>query len=131
MQKMIAILFMSLIVMSSSVLGDTQVWVSWEGERLFRELASQWEAETGEQVQVVYVPDLEEKLTITLKAAGNLPDLCLIKNDNLPLILAHTEPVKTTELDGLDYAFDEQLSQAFVYRSESYVIPFYADMQLM
>src|SRR6056297_2317420 len=133
MQKKIRkyFIWVCLILMGSMALGVTQVWVSWEGESLFTELGTQWESETGEQVQIVYVPDLEEKLTITLKASGNLPDLCLIKNDNLPLILEYTEPVKTSEIEGLDYDFDERLSRAFIYRSESYVVPFYADMQLM
>ena len=132
MKKLVKFYFVCVLVaISSVVFGVTEVWVSWEGESLFRTLAEEWETETGKKVKLVYIPELEEKLTITLKAGGELPDICLIKNDNLPMIVKYIKPVKTSELNGLDYHFDEHLSNAFLYNSQSYVIPFYADMQLM
>lgn len=125
------LLLVSLMFLGSVLFGTVEVWVSWEGESLFRELSQEWETETGEQVKLIYIPELEEKLTITLKGGGDLPDICLIKTDNLPLILDYAQPIETTELDGLNYVFDEKLVQAFQYRSKNYVIPYYADMQLM
>jgi len=133
MRKLSRVCFLLAVwmLMASVLFGTVEVWVSWEGESLFRTLSQEWEAETGQQVNLVYIPELEEKLTITLKGGGDLPDLCLIKTDNLPLILDYAEPIETTALDGLDFAFDEKLAQAFQYHSKSYVIPYYADMQLM
>jgi ABC-type glycerol-3-phosphate transport system substrate-binding protein len=133
MRKLSRVFFLLAVLMflGSVLFGTVEVWVSWEGESLFRELSQEWESETGEQVKLVYIPELEEKLTITLKGGGDLPDICLIKTDNLPIILDYAQPVEITELDGLDYAFEEKLVQAFHYGSKNYVIPYYADMQLM
>ena len=119
------------LFLSSALCGAVEVWVSWEGETLFRELSKEWESETGETVKLVYIPELEEKLTITLKGGGDLPDICLIKTDNLPLILDYAQPVEIAELNGLDFEFDEKLAHAFDYQSKKYVTPYYADMQLM
>jgi len=133
MRKLSRVFFLLAVLMflGSVLFGTVEVWVSWEGESLFRELSQEWESETGEQVKLVYIPELEEKLTITLKGGGDLPDICLIKTDNLPIILDYAQPVEITEIDGLDYAFEEKLAQAFHYGSKNYVIPYYADMQLM
>ena len=128
---MIGFMFISLILISSTLFGAVEVWVSWEGESLFRQLSEEWEAETGETVKLVYIPELEEKLTITLKGGGVLPDICLIKTDNLPLILESVEPKLIADLDISEYEFDPKLSQAFIYQSKRYVVPYYADMQLM
>jgi len=133
MRKLSRVFFLLAVLMflGSVLFGTVEVWVSWEGESLFRELSQEWESETGEQVKLVYILELEEKLTITLKGGGDLPDICLIKTDNLPIILDYAQPVEITEIDGLDYAFEEKLAQAFHYGSKNYVIPYYADMQLM
>ena len=128
--KRFVVCFLFLII-STSLMSMTKVWVSWEGENFFRELCREWESETGERVELVYVPELEEKLTITLKAGGDMPDICLIKTDNLPVILEHVQPVNTSRIDDLDFNFDPKLVQAFHYQSNDYVFPFYADMQLM
>src|SRR6056297_108555 len=126
------VFFMAILTLLASVLlGTVEVWVSWEGETLFREISEEWELENGQEVKLVYIPELEEKLTITLKGGGDLPDICLIKTDNLPMILDYAQPVEAKALDGLDYLFDEKLMQAFYYQSKNYVIPYYADMQLM
>ncbi|MFP4460822.1 MAG: hypothetical protein ACLFQE_01360, partial [Thermotogota bacterium] len=133
MRKLSQFFFLLLVMMllGSLSFGTVVVWVSWEGEDFFRQLSKEWETETGKQVKLVYIPEIEEKLTITLKGGGDLPDICLIKTDHLPIILDYTQPVKTAELDGLEYEYDEKLSQAFYYQSNSYVIPYYADMQIM
>jgi len=119
------------MIASTFLFSMTQVWLSWEGESYFREMCREWESETGERVELLYVPELGEKLSITLKAGGDLPDICLIKTDNLPVILEHVQPVKTSQIEDMGFEFDPKLVQAFHYQSNDYVFPFYADMQLM
>jgi len=128
------VLFILIIVFLSvfTVFGQVQLWVSWEGQDWFEKTIEQWEKENNETVKLVYIPQIEDKLAITLKAGGQMPDICLIKTDNLPLICKYTQPVPAEQLINItDYQFDQKLLNAFFYKAQSHALPFYADMQLM
>ena len=129
MKKFLMILLL-VSLLSLPVLARITVWVSWEGEDWFKETARGWSSKNDREVQVLYIPNLDEKLSLTLKGDGALPDICLIKNDVLPLILKYEEPVPLSEIDtGLQ--FKESLEAAFTTEEKTRAVPFYADMQLM
>jgi maltose/maltodextrin transport system substrate-binding protein len=129
MKKTLAIL-LAMLFITTIIFSQKTIWVSWEGEQWFNSVAAELESELNEKIQVVYVPELEQKLSITLKGNGELPDICLVKTDSLPLILKYQTPVSYAEI-GINQAFNQTLLKSFEIDDTIWAVPFYADMQLM
>lgn len=129
MKKVLIVLLATLLI-SGVFFSQKTIWVSWEGEKWFKSFASEIETELNEPLEIVYISDLDQKLSITLKGKGDLPDLCLVKTDSLPLILKYHTPVPYAEV-GINQAFNKILLDSFTIDGTIWAIPFYADMQLM
>ncbi|HOO32095.1 MAG TPA: hypothetical protein PK466_06875 [Thermotogota bacterium] len=129
MKKTLVLLIM-IVVITGMCFSKKTVWVSWEGEEWFKATAAELEAELGEEIQVVYIPELEQKLSISLKGNGELPDLCLVKTDQVPLILKYKTPLSYAEM-GINQAFNTELLASFEIDDTVWAVPYYADMQLM
>ncbi len=128
MKNFVFVLMLFLII-SISVFSTT-FWISWEGEEWFKQKARDFETATGEKVEIVYVSSMEEKLGVTVRGSDNLPDICMIKNDQLPLIL-NSEMVKLFPDELKSFQFNDRLIKAFSDGGKAYSVPLYADIQLM
>ncbi|RKX55018.1 MAG: hypothetical protein DRP30_00730 [Thermotoga sp.] len=106
------------------------LWMSWEGEDWFEKVADSFEKNTGVEVEVVYVPNIWKKLSMSLRGGGDLPDVCLVKNENLESIERYIDLPSLDEL-GLDKrSFHENILKAFTVDGKVKAVPFYADVQI-
>ncbi|MCD6449006.1 MAG: extracellular solute-binding protein [Thermotogaceae bacterium] len=123
MKKLLTVAALFLIVAFS--FSAIKVWFSWEGEDLFRSLAEEFEKETGIKVEVSYVRETEKKLMTTARASSKfLPDLVLIKSDNLMSVIDYLQPVSGDYLLRLS----DKSKEAFTYEGRVYALPFYFDV---
>jgi len=119
-----------LILFSTVLLSKTTFWISWEGEDWFKEKAREFQNITGEQVEIVYVASMDEKLGVTVRGTDNLPDVCLVKSDQLVLVSEISKETPSKLLLN-KYEFDEKLRDTFIMNGKQVSFPFYADVQLM
>jgi len=106
-------------------LSTIKVWFSWEGEDAFKKLAKEFTKETGIKVEVNYVRKTEEKLMTTARSSSKfLPDLVLIKSDNLMSIIDYLQPINGDFLSKLS----DKSKKAFTYEGKIYALPFYFDI---
>ena len=121
--------FAVLILVNIVALGLT-VWVSWEGEDFFKEVASEFELETGVKVDLLYIPKMADKLQLSLRT-GNLPDLCLIKDTHTGNVAASGRaiPLGREFFEKLGQFSDDSL-EAFALNEKFYAVPYYADLQV-
>ncbi len=107
------------------------VWVSWEGEDWFHQMGRSFLQKTGVDVQITYLPSMADSIGMALKAGGALPDLCLIKNDQLAEIIP-TSRAKEADRSLMNrFDPDPIMTRAFFYQNQQFAIPFYADVQLL
>lgn len=106
------------------------IWVSWEGLSFFEEKSEEFNKYTGHNVEILFVPDMEEKLLTSIRT-GNLPDLALIK-DVHSVYLTHVNTlyrIKDEDLEQLG-SFREEDLRVFSVNNEVVAIPYYADLQV-
>ena len=125
---MVSILVM---ILGISVFSKITLWISWEGEEWFREEAKAFKKEFGIDVDVVYIPNVWSKLFMTLKGKGDLPDVCLIKNENLETIEGYVNLPSLKEIGLNDEDFNGKMLKAFRVKGTVRAVPFYADVQIM
>ncbi len=125
MKKMI--LFSALLLLIASFAGAITVWFSWEGENQFKNMVNEFnKANPQNKVNFVYVPDMLQKLQITLSSHGILPDVALVRSDDIGL-LASSEAVIPVSPSNTTESF----KKAFTYDSRMYAYPYYADVQVV
>ncbi|MEA2066636.1 MAG: extracellular solute-binding protein [Thermotogota bacterium] len=106
------------------------VWVSWEGLSFFEEKAEEFNKDTGHNIEILFVPNMEEKLLTSIKT-GNLPDLALIKDVHSGY-LSHVNTlyrIKDEDLEQLG-TFRKDDLKVFSVNNEIVAIPYYADLQV-
>ncbi|HOI62805.1 MAG TPA: extracellular solute-binding protein [Mesotoga sp.] len=118
----------SLLILTVVVpLAGLTVWVSWEGEDFYREVASSFEREKGIKVELEYFPKIEEKLGVALKT-GDLPDMALVKDTYSGNLGASK---RALEIAADDLArFKGEYLEAYMYDGAVVALPFYADVQV-
>ena len=128
--RMILIVVLSLLA-GSLLAQPLVVWVSWEGEDWFHQMGRSFLQKTGIPVQVTYLPSMADSIGMALKGGGTLPDLCLIKNDQLAEIIP-TSRAKEADRSLIErFSIDPILTSAFFYQNQQFAVPFYADVQLL
>ncbi len=99
------------------------VWFSWEGLDVFKSLAREFSKEAGVKVNVVYIPkNAYEKLSIAWKAKAGVPDLILLKNDELGKVSGILQALKKPE------GLTEKSLEAFTLNGKLLGIPIYSDI---
>ena len=118
----------SLLILTIAVpLAGLTVWVSWEGEDFYREVASSFEREKGIKVVLEYFPKIEDKLGVALKT-GDLPDMALAKDTYSGNLGASKRPL---EIAADDLAgFKGEYLEVYTYGDAVVALPFYADVQV-
>jgi len=114
------------ILVCSAVFGIT-FWVSWEGEKFYRDAAAAFKEETGIDVEIVYFPKIEEKLNINLKT-GYLPDAAMIKDTYVGDVAASGRSLSLNLASLTGYS--QKFLNAYVWNGEITAVPFYADCQV-
>jgi ABC-type glycerol-3-phosphate transport system substrate-binding protein len=114
-----------------SVCFGITVWVSWEGEDWYHEVATEYTRKTGVPIEIVQLPSLEPKLQVAVKTKDTLPDLCLIKSDYLPVVQPFALPVYSQDIPDYFPRFVPIGVDTYTTENTLYAIPFYADVQVM
>jgi len=129
--KKVVLLFALVCLGTANVLASITVWVSWEGEDWFRQVAGEFSAQTGENVEIVHFPAMEEKLAMTVQAGGPFPDVCLVKTDLFPLLDTLISPIFFDQLSISPSEIQELGTQAFSQEEALMALPLYADVQVL
>ncbi|WP_036221900.1 ABC transporter substrate-binding protein [Mesoaciditoga lauensis] len=119
------IISFSLVSLASTL----TVWFSWEGQNEFLSIVKEFEqTHPGIHVNVVYVPKMIQKLRITLASGGTFPDVALVRNDYLG-ILVEANKIHPLAVDTNDFGMN--ISKAFMVNGQEYAYPYYADVQVV
>ena len=112
-----------LIVLLTTLTMPLTVWFSWEGLDVFKSLVKEFSNESGIKIDVVYVPkNSSEKLSMAWKAKAGVPDVVLLKNDELGKV---SNILETLEKPG---NITEKSLEAFTLDGKLLGIPIYSDI---
>jgi len=120
------IIFIGSLLFSESL----KLWVSWEGLSFFEEKARIFNENTGNNVEILFVPEMEEKLITSIKT-DNFPDIALIKDVYSGYLsqLNTLHKVTNEDLEQLG-TFRKKDLDVFTADGEIVAIPYYADLQV-
>ena len=111
------------IVFLSVLTFPITVWFSWEGLDVFKNLVREFSDRTGIDVKVVYVPkNADDKLLMAWKAQTGLPDVLMLKNDEIARVIDALEVLKIPE------GISKKALEAFEIDGKLYAVPIYADI---
>lgn len=125
----VALLFFTVILIEIHF-GIT-VWVSWEGEEWYRSIAQQFSMNTGIPVQIVQLPSLEQKLVVALRTKDSLPDVCLIKSDQFPVVKDAARKIDQENLQPIIQRLIPVVRDTYSFENVLFALPFYADVQVL
>lgn len=112
-----------LIMFLTSLTMSMTIWFSWEGLDAFKSLVKEFSKETGIRVDVVYIPkNAYEKLSMAWKAGAGVPDLVLLKNDELGKVSYMLERLERSD------NLTEKSLEAFTLNGGLLGIPVYSDI---
>lgn len=130
MKKGIVLIF-ALVASSVFFATSLTLWISWEGEEFFSEVAKLYTQETGIEVKILNVPKLDDKLFTALRT-GNLPDISMVKDVYIERL---SKSGFLTKLDSKDIeligSFDRECLGPYSFDSTVFAIPYYADVQVV
>ncbi|TYB92636.1 MAG: extracellular solute-binding protein [Kosmotoga sp.] len=125
-------LLLLFIIFTGSLLFSESLtlWVSWEGLSFFEEKARIFNENTGNNVEILFVPEMEEKLITSIKT-DNFPDIALIKDVYSGYLsqLNTLHKVTNEDLEQLG-TFRKKDLDVFTADGEIVAIPYYADIQV-
>ncbi len=99
------------------------VWFSWEGLDVFKSMIREFSKEAGVRVNVVYIPkNTYEKLSMAWKAKAGVPDLVLLKNDEMGKVAGILETLKSPK------NLTEKSLRSFTLKGKLLGIPIYSDI---
>ncbi len=104
------------------------MWITWEGEEQYKEIAKNFTAQTGIEVKTVFVPKLYQKLRTIAQGGGDLPDIALIRNVRIGH-LADEKIIKPLP-ESLNNDMSQKGEMAFSYNDKLFGLPFYFDVQI-
>lgn len=103
------------------------VWFSWEGQRQFQSIVDDFNtAHPNSHVALVYIPKMIQKLRITLSSGSPLPDVALVRNNDLG-ILVDAGVIKPAGKVNTTPSF----YKSFLVNGVEYAYPYYADVQVV
>lgn len=130
MKRTFILVVLTFFISLSCYAENLTVWVSWEGEELYNSIADEFETETGNSVEILFVPKMSKKLFPGVKS-GNLPDICLIKDTYTGGISVSDKTVVIDEESLKKIGnFTKRDLEAFSERGNLLALPYYADTQL-
>ena len=127
LKKLFMVAFLIAGIFSLSLASTITIWFSWEGQEDFLSIVKNFErSHPNVKVNVVYVPRMIEKLHITLASGGNFPDIALVRNDYLGILVGANKihPVTVEKVPS-------NILNAFKVNGKAYAYPFYADIQVV
>ncbi len=127
MKKVILIFSLILLLTVFSIASTITVWFSWEGQKEFQSIVNEFHlTHPNIRVNLVYIPNMIQKLRITLASNGSFPDVALVRNDDLGMLTAANviKPVKGVKTADVFY-------RSFLVNKIEYAYPYYADIQVV
>ena len=108
---------------------DLEVWISWEGAPELKREISRYALLHDISIKATEVPRADSKLLAVIRAGGHVPDVVMVKSDNIPaLVLAKA-------LQNVDYLtlqdFEPKGKDAFRLERKLWAVPFYFDTQVL
>ncbi len=105
------------------------VWISWEGNNKYEEIAKLFKNQEGIDIKIVYVPKIYQKIKTVAKGGGELPDIALLRNTYIGELAKEgiVKPIPKT----LETGISEKGKIAFSYDKKLFGIPFYFDAQVI
>ena len=114
---------MGLITLLTTLTLPITVWFSWEGEETFKALVEKFSRETGIEVKVVYIPKrADDKLLLAWKGGKGIPDVVMLKNDEIGRLVDILEPLKVPD------EISKKSKNAFTINGKLYALPLYSDI---
>jgi len=131
MKKVLLVTLMLILMASFRFAEELTIWISWEGEEFFTEVARVYSERTGIDVKVLHVPKLDKKLFTALRT-GNLPDISMVKDTNTERIANSDFLVKLgrADLESLGI-FPERNLKPYSVNGLLVAVPYYADVQVV
>lgn len=127
MKRFLTFAIISTLFLSLGLASTLTVWFSWEGQSTFLSIVKKFEqTHPNIKVNVVYIPKMIQKLRITLASGGNFPDIALVRNDYLG-ILVSANKIHAVSVENVP----SNIVKAFTVNGKEYAYPFYADIQVM
>ncbi|MFO7881605.1 MAG: extracellular solute-binding protein [Kosmotogaceae bacterium] len=119
------------VLMGSLLMSETlTLWISWEGLSFFEEKANNFNKNTGHNIEILYVPQMEDKLLTSIKT-DNLPDMVLIKDVYTGYLAQVNDLYKLKEQDLRKLGnFRTDDLNVFSTMNERVAVPYYADLQV-
>lgn len=130
--KKVSLVTITLILLAIfSFAEELTIWVSWEGEEFFTQVAKAYSQRTGIDVKVLHVPKLDKKLFTALRT-GNLPDISMVKDTDTGRIADSDFLVKLdrADLESLGF-FSEKNLIPYSVNGLLVAVPYYADVQVV
>ena len=116
-------LLVGMITLLTTLTLPITVWFSWEGEEVFKALIERFSRETGIEVKVVYIPKrADDKLLLAWKGGKGIPDVVMLKNDEIGRLIDILEPLKAPG------EISQKSKSAFTINGKLYALPLYADI---
>ncbi|RKX56388.1 MAG: hypothetical protein DRP50_00345 [Thermotoga sp.] len=128
MKRAIILLVVMLVIVPLFSSADTiTVWFSWEGQKQFQSVVDDFNTvHPNSHVELVYIPEMIQKLRITLSSGSPLPDVALVRNNDLG-ILVDAGVIKPAGKVNTTPSF----YKSFLVNGVEYAYPYYADVQVV
>lgn len=127
MKRLLLVFSLILVPFVFSIAATVTVWFSWEGQKEFQSIVNEFNrVHPDVQVNLVYIPNMIQKLRIMLASNGNFPDIALIRNNDLGLLTDANviKPVSGIKTTAAFY-------KSFLVNGSEYAYPYYADIQVV
>jgi len=128
LKRAIILLIVILVIVPLFSFADTiTVWFSWEGQKQFQSVVDDFNTvHPNSHVELVYIPEMIQKLRITLSSGSPLPDVALVRNNDLG-ILVDAGVIKPAGKVNTTPSF----YKSFLVNGVEYAYPYYADVQIV
>lgn len=128
MKKFLALtVFIAVLSIAAFSVTNITVWFSWEGQKEFDSLVNEFNAsQSNYHVNLSYIPNMTQKLQISLSAGTFLPDIALVRNDIIGELANAKVITPVGTVDTLP-AF----TRSFDLNGKLYAYPYYADLQVV
>ncbi len=127
MKRTFVLVGVMLLVTIFSFATTLTVWFSWEGQKDFQSIVNEFNrSHPNIKVNLVYVPNMIQKLRITLSTGEGFPDLALVRNNDIGLLVDAKAiiPIKNVKTTPSFY-------KSFLINNVEYAYPYYADVQVV
>ncbi|WGS65828.1 sugar ABC transporter substrate-binding protein [Marinitoga aeolica] len=146
MNRYIVLILFLLSMMSSIFSNSITLWFEYEGLKQMKEIAKEFEKETGITVNIIQQKRISDKLFTTVRGNGDIPDVILVKNDEIGKLkeanlIENVDDVKSDienkvlsnsfEAFKVDNRVIDKETGNFIKEAHYYGVPFYFDTQVL